>query len=357
MKKVNIIGAERLFNQALTGRKYLNAEEAVSHFGGMQGQDLPGVKWSLARRMAGEPNLQDINRAFDSGEIVRTWPMRGTLHVVPSKDIKWMLSLTSPRNLKGSATRRKNLELDEVTLNRCADIIIEVLQGNNLLTREELYDAIERHGISTSGQRGYHILYNLSLKGIICFGGIRGIDQSVSLVDEWVRGPNNLETDEALGELAKRYFTSHGPATIQDYIWWSGLTSGEAKKGLEIVKGNLRNVSINGKEYWTSQNEITEYGKSEIVLSGFDEYMLGYKDRSDTLPIKYSNQVCPGNNGVFIPTLILNGDVVGTWKRTNTKTKVKVQLLPFEAEVSFLKNKFQKSLEEYSKYLGLGLEV
>lgn len=162
------IAALRLHNQQISQTRFNQPEQVVAWLGGMQGQDYSGAKWSIGLRL---PNAKDtdIDRAIDAGKIIRTWPMRGTLHFVAAVDVRWILSLTSPKNIAGSVRRREALELDDKTLARCREIFIKTLQGGKQKSREEMYAALASAGISTEGQRGYHILWNAALHGLICF--------------------------------------------------------------------------------------------------------------------------------------------------------------------------------------------
>lgn len=347
------IGELRLHNQQIAGTRFKKPEQIAAWLGGMQGQDFPGVKWSIGLRL---PNTSeaDVARAFDTGKIVRTWPMRGTLHVVAAQDVRWMLALTSPRNISGSLRRRQNLELDDETLARCRAVFIKTLQGGNQKSRDELYAALESAGISTEGQRGYHILWNAALHGLICFAATTGNDQRIALLEEWVTPVKDKTRDEALAELALRYFTSRGPATLQDFIWWSGLSAGEARAGLESIKSRLVAEVVGQQSYWMSPDIVLpKQAVRAFVLPGFDEYLLGYKERSAVLDVQHAEQVCPGGNGVFAPTIILDGRVAGTWKRTFKKTSVTIAASPFVKLSKAEQRAFNEAAERYAAYLGL----
>ncbi len=352
---MNIL-ALRLFNQQISQARFDTPQQVVAWMGGMQGQDYAGAKWSIGLRL---PNSieSDVERAIDAGQIIRTWPMRGTLHFVAAQDTRWILALTSPKNLTGSLRRRQQLELDDKTLARSHDVFIRELQGGKLQTRDELYRALESSGISTAGQRGYHILWNAALHGLICFAATRDKEQSVALLDEWVAPVKAKTRDEALAELALRYFTSHGPATIQDFIWWSGLSAGEARGGFEAIKSHLITETVDKLIYWMSPVMQAPDGLAKtFVLPGFDEYLLGYKDRSAVLDAQHAEKICPGGNGVFAPTFILDGRVVGTWKRSVKKSSLAIVALPFTVLNKKQKLAFKRAAERYATFMGLPLE-
>ncbi len=201
----------------------------------MQGQDFPGARWSIGLRGHGLTD-DEVGAAFDAGDIVRSWPMRGTLHVVAAEDIGWMLALLAPRVIAATATRRAQLGITEDDLRRARDAVVAALEGGRALEREALLSAISAGGTVIDGQRGYHLLGHLAQTGVLVLGPISGKQQTYVLLAEWVRNPRRLMRDEALGELADRYFRSHGPATERDLARWSGLPLGDVRRGLALCE-------------------------------------------------------------------------------------------------------------------------
>jgi len=351
------IAALRLSRQQISTQRFATPAQIVAHLGGMQGQDLPGVKWSIGLRL---PNAVqgEVDRAFDAGDIVRTWPMRGTLHVVAAQDVRWMLSLTSPKNLSGSQRRRDALELDDKTLVRSHQVFTKTLQGGQQKKRDEMYAALQAAGISVEGQRGYHILWNAALHGLICLASTDAKEQNYALLEEWVKPVKAKTRDEALAELAWRYFSSRGPATIKDFIWWSGLSATEARAGFEDIKSRLISETIDKTTYWMSPDIVLPKEKIRaFALPGFDEYILGYQDRSAVLAPQYAEQICPGGNGMFASTIVIDGQVVGTWKRTVKKNLIVVTATPFSKLSKTEKLSLQQAVERYSAFMGLATEV
>ena len=386
------VTALRLHNQLIAHHPFDTAEQVVAWMGGMQGQDFPGLKWSIGLRLANgqgistdstvqahSPHLNplpqageeandslrelgslatqaDVVRAIDERKIIRTWPMRGTLHVVAAEDVRWILALTSPGNIAGSARRRQNLELDDKTLARSREVFSKNLYGGKQKSRDELYAALERAGISTAGQRGYHILWNAALHGLICFASTTDKEQNFALLEEWVAPAQAKACDEALAELALRYFTSHGPATIKDFIWWSGLSAGEARSGLEANKAHLQQETVNKQTYWMPPDIVVpENAPSTFALPGFDEYLLGYQDRSVVLDAAHAEKVCPGGNGMFASTIVIDGCVVGTWKRTIKKNSISVSAASFAKLSRAQQGAFKQAAERYAMFMGLPL--
>lgn len=344
----------RLCNQQIVSTRLNKPEEVAAWLGGMQGQDYAGVKWSFGLRL---PNITDadIEQAIADGTIIRTWPMRGTLHFVAAADVRWMLDLLSPRNIAGSTRRHKQLELDESTFTRCKDIFIKALHGGRQLTRNHIYKLLEDAGISMNNQRGYHILWRSALDGVICFSAQRGRQQTFALLDEWAPDAAKKSRDEALAELAKRYFNSRGPATLQDYMWWSGLAAADARAGLEMIKPQLEQKTVAGQIYWLPKDISVPRHASGIAhaLPGFDEYLLGYKDRRAVLDAAHAAQVCPGGNGMFASTIAVNGRIIGVWKRTLKKQSVVITATPFTKLREAEKELFAGAVRRYGDFLGM----
>lgn len=351
------IPALRLRNQQIAQSRCTKPEQVVAWLGGMQGQDYPGAKWSIGLRLPGATEA-DVERAFDTGKIVRTWPMRGTLHVVAAEDLRWMLMLTSPKNIAGSASRRQSLDLDDKTLARSREVFAKTLQGGKQKSREALYAALAQAKISTDGQRGYHILWSAALHGLICFAATGDKEQTIALVEEWIAPAKEKTREEALAELATRYFTSRGPATVQDFAWWSGLSVGEARIGLDAIKSKLAHETVGKLTYWMPTEITTAKDEaSAFALPGFDEYLLGYKDRSAVLDVKYAEQVCPGGNGMFASTIVINGCVVGTWKRVFKKVGIEITAAPFGKLSKVDQSRFAEAAQRYGDFLGLAVKV
>ena len=306
----------RLYNQHIYRQTCKNVAELSTYLAAIQGQDYEGAKWSLALRLPGTTE-KEIEDAISARQVVRTWPMRGTLHLVSAADVNWMLNLCTPRILAGSAGRHAGLELDEIIFSRSRDLIEKALAGGQRLTRKALMALLESNGITTGGQRGYHILWWLAQKGVICMGPQEGKQQTFVLLTEWVRNARNLSREEALVELAKRYFISRGPATLADFVWWSGLKISEARAALQGAAGELQKDKLNEQDCWFAP-QIARLSMPALradLLPGFDEYMLAYTDRSLALNPLFAQRVCPGNSGMFSSTLLCKGKVRGSGHR------------------------------------------
>ena len=348
------IGFARLMNQQIATPRFTQPREVVAWLGAMQAQDYTGALWSIGLRMTGATE-QSIEQAIVDRSIVRTWPMRGTLHFVAAQDIRWLLTLLTPRLIAGSAGRYRQLELDENIFAHSQEVFVEALQGGKGLTREELLQQLDEAGIATTGQRGYYLLVRAAQNGLICFGPIQGKQQTFVLLDEWLPPTQPLGREEALAELTRRYFTSHGPATLPDFTGWAGLTVTEAKIGLVGAGNTLIQETVGERTYWLPHQ--TPAVKNDIsnafLLPGFDEFILGYKDRSAVLDPAFNNHICPGGNGVFQPTMVVDGQVVGTWKRSVKKGKLLITLTPFHAREAEKRSALTVAAEQYAAFLGL----
>lgn len=354
MKSSDII-RYRLYNQQIVGTKSHKPEEIVDALGAVQSQDYSGGLWGIGFRLPGT-TVGDIEKALIDRKIVRTWPMRGTLHFVPARDARWMLELMAPRVIRRSARRYKELGLTEEIFKQSEELISRALVGGRQLTREALYDVLAKGGISPEGQRSYHILGHLAQKGVICLGPREGRQQTFVLFDEWVRDSQRLERDEALAEIARRYFTGHGPATLQDFTWWTGLAAADARAGLEMVESHFVQEVVDGRDYWFSASSIpAKEDESPIafLLPNFDEYMIGYKDRSAMFPAAYSGKPAPRGNIAFNYTIIVNGIAAGGWRKEIKNDGVVIRMRLFRSLDDDERDALSVAADRYGGFLGM----
>ena len=297
---------------------------------GVQAQDLPGAKWSLGLRTTGGTEAA-VDAALDAGEVVRSWPLRGTLHMVAAEDISWLLALTGSRRIRGAASRRKALGITDSDLGRAEETVRAALAGRCILPRDELLARLRAAGVATDGQRGYHLIWHLAHAGTLVMGAAHGRGQTFALLEDWVMIPPALDRDEALGELALRYLRSHGPASDADLARWAGIPLGEARRGRAICGAALATIEIGGDTYHLDPETLDREtgaapppGTRALLLPGFDEYLLGYGDRSAVLAPGHADRIVPGGNGLFRPTIVVDGQVVGTWRRTSRAGEIVV---------------------------------
>ena len=356
------IGQYRLFNQGVTEAQFEHSGQVVAHLGAVQAQDYSGSLWAIGLRMKAGTTQALIEQSIVNRTIVRTWPMRGTLHFVAAADVRWLLKLLTPRIISASAARQRALQIDAQVLVRSQNLIVQALEGGKQLTRPQLYQILEQGNIIPTGQRGIHILGRLAQEGVLCLGSHHDKQPTFVLLDEWVSPvlTKTLERDEALAELAKRYFIGHGPATLPDLERWAGLKTSDARAGLEMVKSHLRREEVDGQIYWLAQKEPLLPANSPAVsarihlLPGFDEYILGYKERSAVLDPQHFQKVVLGGNGVFMPTMVSNsGRVVGLWKRTLKKDKLLISPVPFDALSEVETAAFATAGLRYGEFMGM----
>jgi hypothetical protein len=315
------LGLLRLIAQRIAGPGFASAADAVRWMTAIQGQDYAGAVLSVALRTASR-DRKAVYAALDSGAVVRSWTMRGTLHFVAAEDLSWMVGLTSERLIARAAKLRTHLGVDVPTLERAREVAIESLSRNKRLSRPELLAAWQKAGLTDVKQQAYLLIWHLAQTGTLCLGPTSPAgEQYFVLADEWIANPRRLEHDEALGEWALRYFRSHGPATVKDFTSWTKLTAKDVKTGVALAKPSLERLDANGVEYYLDPQTADALDANRkaaggvFLLPGFDEYLLGYQDRSAVLDPEFAQRIVPGSNGVFLPTVIVNGNVVGTWKR------------------------------------------
>lgn len=349
------IAHRRLRSQHIAGAGGKEPGAVVAWLGAVQAQDYLGALWALGLRTKAATE-KTIEQAIADRTVVRTWPLRGTLHFVAPADVRWMLALLAPRVIAGRRSRYRQLGLDQADFDRSRDLLTRALEGGRQLTRDALYETLDAAGISTTGQRGIHILARLAQDGLLCFATRQGKQQTFALLEEWVPPARPLEREEALAELAGRYFTSHGPATLPDFTWWSGLTTADAKAGIELAGPRLEREVLDGRAYWsaaaTSDAGRTRHPKSPAayLLPPFDEYLVAYRDRSAVLD---AARGLISRNGIFYPTIVLDGRVAGTWKRVFKKGSAVITLSPFAPLGKKERHAVAEAAERYGAFLGL----
>lgn len=355
---ISAIPRYRLQSQQITGTKLETAAEIVGWFGAMQAQDYLASLWAVGLRTPGATE-RSIEQAIADGSIVRTWPMRGTLHFVAAADARWMLELMTPRVIATHAKRlKREYDIDERVCAQSAEVLRHALQGGGRLSRPDIYRTLEAAGIPALGQRGLHILGRLAQERVVCFGPREGKQPTFLLFDEWLPGARSLDHDEALERIATRYFTSHGPATLHDFTWWSGLTMADARTGVEMAREHLRSEEIDGVGYWLSRDASPDPRKARGVdlLPAYDEYTVAYRDRSAVLAPESITQTI-SSNGIFNPIIVIDGRVAGTWKRTLSKGTVIITPNPFRPLTRTELTSLAKAAARYAAFLSLPTET
>ncbi len=314
----------RLRQQAIADPRFDTPADVVRWFGAMQAQDYQGALWAVGLRMRAATQAT-VERAIADRSIVRTWPMRGTLHLVAAEDVRWMQALLAPRVIDRDRARiERDFGLDAATLKRCRRIVGKALADGTPMTRSGLYAALDAGGIASAGQRGLHVTGRLAHEGLLCLGPRAERQPTFVLLDAWLPATPQKTRDEALAELARRYFGGHGPATAQDLAWWSGLTVKDAQAGIALAHAHLVREDNAGIAYWRSSDAMEPAAVGSVhLLPPFDEYLVGYKDRSAALDPAFGREVI-GINGLVNASIVVDGRVVGTWKRSVGKDAVTI---------------------------------
>lgn len=343
----------RLFNTGLSHAPFQNAVDAVSHLGAVQAQDFSAATWSLGLRIRTSTN-EEIERAFNDGKILRMHVMRPTWHFVLPEDIRWMLEITAPRLKSLLKNANLKLGLDEALFARSNAAIVKALEGHNYLTRQELKAILADTGIETDVQRLGHILTRAELDGLICSGPRRGKQFTYSLLDERVGESIMPGREQSLAKLALSYFTSHGPAQLKDFSWWSGLAAKDAGSALDMIKSGLTQGERDEKTYWSppqSETAVPDAPRA-LLLSIYDEYTIAFKDRSDISDARdIERMIVMGN--ALTAVILLNGRVAGTWKRAMKRDSVEIKLSPFRELDNDEQEAMEREVARYGKFLGI----
>jgi len=348
----------RLLNQRIVLPAFNDPAEVVGWLGAVQAQDYFGAKWALGLRMR-DASDHEIDKAFNLGSILRTHVMRPTWHFVLPADIRWMLALTAPRVHALSAYMVRQQGLDDAIFARSDTALAKALEGGQYLTRDELKEVLQKAGVDVdSGLSMSYLMMHAELEGIVCSGPRRGKQFTYALLEERAPDAKRLEREEALAELARRFFTSRGPATVQDFAKWSSLRVADARNGLEAVKDNFEQETLGNQTYWFLRPRAPAMGPSPTVhlLSVYDEYISSYKDRSaidaDHLADLFRRM---GNALQYL--IILDGQLAGTWKRTIRKNIVTVDMNPFKNLSDDENHALTMAGQHYGAFLQLPVEV
>jgi hypothetical protein len=353
------MGRLRLASQGLLGPGLGSAPDAVRWMTATQAQDLQAALCAIGLRVPGA-GLADVRAALEDGTVVRSWPMRGTLHLVAPEDLRWMLDLTAERLHRVVAGRHRELDITWTDIEKCRDLALERVAGGGSVSRSELFAVFAAAGQPTTGQRGVHILGTLCRYAWLVQGPLAGNQQLLVAFDEWIPNSRELERQDGIAEFVLRYFRSHGPATLRDFAWWTQIPLAEVRSAFEQVLGQLVELEFAGASYWMSPETaaLLDGGvpgqRSVLLLPGFDEFLLGYQDRSLVLAPEHANKIVPGGNGVFKKTIVAGGEVIGTWVRAGTSRGAAVVPELFDEARPFgtgAQAAFTKAAEQYLAFL------
>lgn len=344
----------RLQNQQLLNPLFCQPKELVSWLGAMQAQNYPMVKWAVGMRLK-SATIQTVEKALRDGEILRTHVMRPTWHLVAAEDIRWMLKLSARRVIAANESYAKghDLEISEELYTKSHNLLEKILCGKKSLTRQEIAEHFNRSGILVDNHRMTRFMVRAEQVGIVCSREDKGGKCTYALLEERVPPVPEITKDEALARLARSYFRSHAPAVLQDFIWWSGLPVSEAKQAIYLIESELTAEQWNGQT-WYIHEACRTRGKvsgSLHLLPSYDEYLLGYKDRTDVLPKEHYSKAFT-NNGLFYPIVLCNGQVVGNWDRAVKKKGIDLSHSCFMPDVGIDEELLNLAKQKYVKFLG-----
>ncbi|MET3861499.1 hypothetical protein ABIE38_002435 [Dietzia sp. 2505] len=346
----------RLASQRLVGERSSSPAEAVRWMACMQGQDLPGVLESVALRSLGRDGgpamITDVRAALADGSVVRSWPMRGTLHLVPGEDLGWMVGVAAGRSRSAAVGRLAALGVDDAGIDRAHRVLLEEIAGTRVRTRAQLLERWHAEGVDVSAGRGYHLLYLFAIDGLVSQvdgmgsddtgpdgAGSAGPVHGFAHHGRWLAAhgvvPRTPTREQAVAEWLERFLRSHGPARAEDFRRWTGLPLRDVRPALEAVSGGLEAVSFDGATYWMdpeAPDRLAAAGRSAdtvLLLPGFDEYLLGYGDRSHAVDPDNAGAIVPGNNGVFRRTVVHRSRVIATWSVVGSGRRRRIETTPF----------------------------
>jgi hypothetical protein len=344
----------RLSNQGLSKAIFKNPVDVVAQLGAVQAQDYVGAKWALGQRLMDYTDAA-IEKEFNKGKILRTHILRPTWHFVTPADIRWMLLISAPRVHAKNASYYQKSGLDIATTKRTNAVISKVLRGRNQLTRTEIASALEKSGIRTNGElRLGLIMMHAELEGVICSGARQGKQFTYALLEEHTSQGKVWKREEAIAELVKRYFATRAPATLQDFAWWSGLTMADARQGLEMNEPGLVSEVVNGQTLWFNESGlIAKKMPTAFLLPNYDEYFIGFKDRSAIGEMAEKVNLINNDPTLITNVIVLNGQVVGGWKRTLKKDSVTVVLKPIIKLAKNEKEVIELAAIKYGNFLAM----
>jgi hypothetical protein len=330
--------------------------DVVRHHLAMQAQDLASGLWSVGLRTGARQ--RDVDAALEERRITRSWPMRGTLHLMATEDVRWMCRLLNTRVAAATRARFAQLEITDAVLDHGREVVTAALTGGRTLSRPAAMELFRERGINPDGQRGVHLLGRYCQEGLLCQGPPEGRQPTFVLLDEWVPASWEPGREEAMAALAERYVRSHGPVTLRDLAGWTGQPLSFAREAVTLAGDHLHAEQVGGLSFLVHRDVPDGAASAQVhLLPGFDEYLLGYKDRSAMLTAAQERRVVPGGNGVFLATVVAGGQVVGTWGRRTGASRVEVTITPFETLTASRRRGVGRAATAYGRFLGRPVDV
>jgi len=340
----------RLQNQHIGGTQFNSVKELIHWMGAIQAQDYGMAKYAIGVRLKNAV-VQTIEDAINNGEIIRTHVLRPTWHFVAADDVRWMLELTAKNLNRAMSSNNKRLELDEKIFKKSNGIIEKILRDGKHLTRKEIMGALEKKGIKTNDLRASHIMFRAETDMVVCNGIKKDKQFTYALLDERIASSKKIAREQAFAQLVQRYFLSHGPATLQDFSWWSGLSITDAKNGLELIQSNLISEKYKDITLWFSNNQVNTkpYTGRLFFLPSYDEFLISYKSRYISMDPEFSSRTFT-SNGIFNPIIVHNAKVIGTWK-PQFKRHILIKEYFFASPTENQKRLAAKAAKEFGKFM------
>ena len=344
----------RVASQQLEQPRFESPKELVSWMGAIQAQEYEMAKWAIGIRLRSS-SLETVNEALYKGDILRTHVMRPTWHFVAAEDIRWMLMLSSERIKAAVMSYAKGHfgKIEKTLFTRCLDQIGKILEGYKSLTKQEIAEHFCCSGIlvDADNHRMTRFMVRAEQEGIVCSGEDKGGKYTYALLEERVPPVPEITKDEALARLARGYFRSHAPAVLQDFIWWSGLPVSEAKQAIYLIESELTAEQWNGQTWYVHEACRTR-GKVSgrlHLLPSYDEYLLGYKDRTDVLPKEHYPKAFT-NNGLFYPVILHEGQVIGNWSKSAKKGSASIECSWFRSNDCVDETVLNQEKDKYMRF-------
>lgn len=349
----------RIARQRLVGEPFETPEAVVRWLGAMQAQEYAYAKWAIGLRSTGLTD-SNVDRALADGRLLRTHILRPTWHFVTPEDIRWLLPLSAPRVHQQNAPIYRRTGLDDETHARSRQIMVAALRDGNHLTRRELGEHLRQGGVDPGDTlRLAYIVMHAELEGVVVSGGRRGKQFTYALLDERAPAGTACDRDTALGELVKRYVTSRGPVTLRDFVAWSGMTLTDARRGVEVAGADLRQETIGGTDYWlpAAQPPVASSSPATHLLPVYDEYIMGYRDRSAAFAALRAAGIDVTQQAAFDHTIAVDGQLVGTWKRTIARNAIQMEVQQFVQLSEGQPQAVAAMAERYGRFVGLPVDL
>lgn len=310
--------AIRLLNQQLCAPQFTTPAEVVSHMGAIQAQDYRMMRWAVTMRTK-KPSAEAFGKAFDSGQIIRAHLMRGTWQLISADNYRWMHHLLAPKSktvIKGWMSAN-HISIPDSELADIRQLLVSTTARLTSAVKEDYAETLIQHGITMDDHRlTYHIRF-AELDGVLCSGNLHPSKATYALAGQKIPQSPNLDYDEALALLARIYFQSHCPATLEDFAWWSGLGLSACRKALSMIESELTHCKWNSYDFVLTDNCRTKgYRNGQtLLIPPFDEYLIGYKSR-DLVLAPENRHLAHNNSGIFYPIIAHNGTICGNWSTT-----------------------------------------